>query len=41
MFTILLFRAVALHGGTLGAEKKSGVPFKIHVLEEASPNAYN
>ena len=32
-------RAVSLHVGTLGAEKKSGVPFKIHVLIEAPPSA--
>jgi hypothetical protein len=33
-------RAIPLHVGTLGAEKKSGVPFKIHVLVEAPPSAY-
>jgi hypothetical protein len=34
------FRAIPLHVGTLRAEKKSGVPFKIHVLSEVPPSAY-
>ena len=38
-FSLFSSRAVSLHVGTLGAEKKSGVPFKIHVLIEAPPSA--